>query len=128
MPVSTPAAPVAALPGEAAHSVIVQRAYIPAWREKLATDYGLTARSPQEEAEWLHMSFGLRSRYNESIQKQAAAGDPAINLLRQQLELPTAKVAAVSANRDTMTKQAAAQLATDPEFVHAALSLLTAPQ
>jgi len=121
-PVATPRQ---ALPGPEAYNVILQQAYVPAWREKLASVYGIQpAKTPEEERSRLEITAALRQKYEQEQQKQAAAGNPAINLLREQLGLPTVAAAEPANMQPAGVKQAAATLSFNPDLAHAVLSLM----
>lgn len=122
------ATPRPALPAADAYNVVIQKAYVPAWREKLASVYGIApAKTPEEEKSRLEITAALRQKYEHEQQKQAAAGNPAINLLREQLGLPTVAAAEPANMQPAGVKQAAATLSFDPDLAHAVLSLMQQP-
>jgi hypothetical protein len=108
-----------------AYGVVMQKAYIPAWREKLASVYGIKpATTPEEEKSRLEITAALRQQYAQEQQKQAAAGNPAMNLLRERLGLTGVAAAGEVAFQPAAVKQAAATLSFDPDLAHAVLSLM----
>lgn len=129
--VTTP--PATPLSKEAAYNVIYQKAYVEAWRHK-AAQYGIVPQTAEELQQCLETSAALRMRYEDNRVKQAAAGNPAMQLLRKELGFPAAQEAqsikaaeARKQNDDAEIKRSAAALSFHPDVAHAAMSLLFAP-
>ena len=117
------AQPVALPPAEA-HNALHHRIYAPVLFTKLAKDFGIRPRNADEQARLLKMAVQLRTGHDRTeMTKSAGQGDflaeAEAHLERQ---LHSIGVPVETAN-DAIVKQAAAELALDPDIAHAMISM-----
>jgi hypothetical protein len=107
---------------DVAYGRISQQIYTPVFFNKVAEDYGVVPESPQEAMEMLSTAAQLRAAYDQERQKTAADQHSMLLAARQHLggNLDVEGAAGVT---DGEIDKVAAHIATNPEIVHAALSL-----
>ncbi len=108
-----------------AYELVNHEVYAPVFFTKLATDYGIRPKNPQEAQQMLSMASQLRDSFEQEEKQAAAAGNPMLNLAHQHLNSVLASRGhAVTGLNESVIEKAAADKATEPALAHAILSLL----
>lgn len=110
---------------ETAYAIVHQRVYVPAFFEKLASDYGWRPKTQEEVHTALQMAAQLREAFDAEQEKIAMANNP-LSRAQQHLNqvMREAGYPVPHTNQyEQQIKQAAAQGSFDPQLASAVLSL-----
>ena len=115
---------------DAAMALLYSELHAPTVFNKLASDYGIVARTPAEQQELLVLGGKLRQLYNIEQEKAAAAGETRLKRASSHLDSllaqATGRHAATPAAITAEVNEAAAHLARLPKFAAAVLTLQAA--
>ena len=113
---------------DAAMGLLYSELHAPTVFNKLASDYGIVARTPAEQQELLVLGGKLRQLYNIEQEKAAAAGETRLKRASSHLDsLLTQATGRTTPSAITAeVNEAAAHLARLPKFAAAVLTLQAA--
>lgn len=112
---------------ETAFALVHNRVYAPVFFTKLANDFGIRPRSPQEAQAMLTQAAQLRAARDQQVKMAADEGDGMLAAAGEHLRGVLGDAGfEFEDDMDNLIKQAAVEVSGDPELAHAVLSLQAA--